>query len=104
MSGQGSDEFRYEDPIEDVAREIQLYGMTGPAMLFLESSRPYRALGSQAMLFFDPAMRTIFGSGSGAVYRRLSPKAGNERRLETPEENDDEPGSGPPPLTRSAGP
>ena len=40
MSGSGADEIRYEDPVEDVAREIQLYGMTGPAMMFLEASRP----------------------------------------------------------------
>jgi hypothetical protein len=92
MSGQGADEIRYEDPIEDVAREIQLYGMTGPAMLFLESSRPYRALGSQAMLFFDPALRTIFGSGSDAMYRVLSDESGIERLIERLEEIDDEPG------------
>lgn len=92
MSGQGSNEFRYEDPIEDVAREIQLYGMTGPAMLFLESSRPYRALGSQAMLFFDPALRTIFGSGSDAMYRVLSDESDIERLIERLEEIDDEPG------------
>jgi hypothetical protein len=92
MSGQGAEEIRYEDPIEDVAREIQLYGMTGPAMLFLESSRPYRALGSQAMLFFDPALRTIFGSGSDAMYRVLSDESGIERLLERLEELDDEPG------------
>jgi hypothetical protein len=92
MSGQGAEEIRYEDPVEDVAREIQLYGMTGPAMLFLESSRPYRALGSQAMLFFDPALRTIFGSGSDAMYRVLSDESGIERLLERLEELDDEPG------------
>ena len=92
MSGQGAEEIRYEDPIEDVAREIQLYGMTGPAMLFLESSRPYRALGSQAMLFFDPALRTIFGSGSDAMYRVLSDESGIERLIERLEEIADEPG------------
>jgi hypothetical protein len=92
MSGQGAEEIRYEDPVEDIAREIQLYGMTGPAMLFLESSRPYRALGSQAMLFFDPALRTIFGSGSDAMYRVLSDESGIERLLERLEELDDEPG------------
>ena len=57
-------EFEREDPVEYVAREIQLYGMTGPAMMFLEASRPYRALGSQAMLFFDPELHGFFGSGS----------------------------------------
>lgn len=92
MSGQGAEEIRYEDPIEDVAREIQLYGMTGPAMLFLEGCRPYRALGSQAMLFFDPVLRTIFGSGSDSMYRVLSDEAGIERLIERLEEIDEEPG------------
>jgi hypothetical protein len=92
MSGSGADEIRYEDPVEDVAREIQLYGMTGPAMMFLEASRPYRSLGSQAMLFFDPVLRTIFGSGSDAMYRVLSDESGIDRLIERLEEIDDEPG------------
>ncbi len=92
MSGQGAEEIRYEDPIEDVAREIQLYGMTGPAMMFLEASRPYRALGSQAMLFFDPVLRTIFGRGSDSMYRILSDESGIDRLIERLEEIDEEPG------------
>lgn len=92
MSGQGADEIRYEDPVEDIAREIQLYGMTGPAMMFLEASRPYRSLGSQAMLFFDPVLRTIFGSGSDAMYRVLSDESGIDRLMERLEEIDEESG------------
>lgn len=92
MSGQGAGEIRYEDPVEDVAREIQLYGMTGPAMMFLEASRPYRALGSQAMLFFDPVLGTIFGSGSDAMYQVLSDESGIDRLIERLEEIDDEVG------------
>ena len=92
MSGQGAEEIRYEDPIEDVAREIQLYGMTGPAMMFLEASRPYRALGSQAMLFFDPVLRTIVGRGSDSMYRILSDESGIDRLIERLEEIDEEPG------------
>ena len=89
MSGQ---EIRFEDPVEYVAREIQLYGMTGPAMMFLEASRPYRALGSQAMLFFDPTLKTIFGSGSDAMQRVLADEGGIERLIERLEEIDEEPG------------
>lgn len=92
MSGQGAGEFRYEDPIEDVAREIQLYGMTGPAMMFLEASRPYRVLGGQAMLFFDPSLRTIFGRGSDAMYRVLADESGIDRLIERLEEIDEEQG------------
>lgn len=90
MSGQGADEIRYEDPVEDVAREIQLYGVSGPAMMFLEASRPYRALGSQAMLFFDPVLRSIFGSGSDSMYRVLADESGIDRLIERLEEIDEE--------------
>ena len=85
-------ELNFEDPVESLAREIQLYGMTGPAMMFLEASRPYRALGSQAMLFFDPVLRTIFGSGSDAMQRVLADEGGIERLIERLEEMDEEPG------------
>jgi hypothetical protein len=93
MSEFGSvSELSFEDPVESLAREIQLYGMTGPAMMFLEASRPYRALGSQAMLFFDPVLRTIFGSGSDAMQRVLADEGGIERLIERLEEIDEEPG------------
>ena len=85
-------EIRYEDPVEYVAREIQLYGMTVSAMMFLEASRPYRALGSQAMLFFDPTLKTIFGSGSDAMQRVLAEEGGIERLMDRLEEIDEEPG------------
>jgi hypothetical protein len=91
MSGPGP-EVGFDDAVEHVAREIQLYGMTGPAMMFLEASRPYRALGSQAMLFFDPVLRTIFGGGSSAMQRVLSDEGGIERLIERLEEIDEEPG------------
>ena len=44
------------------------------------------------MLFFDPVLRTIFGSGSDAMYRVLSDEAGIERLIERLEEIDEEPG------------
>ena len=93
MSGPGAPEvLTFDDPVEWVAREIQLYGMTGPAMMFLEASRPYRALGSQAMLFFDPVLRAIFGGGSLAMQRVLADESGIERLIERLEEIDEEPG------------
>lgn len=85
-------EIRYDDPVEYVAREIQLYGISVSAMMFLDASRPYRALGSQAMLFFDPVLRTIFGSGSDAMQRILAEDGGIERLIERLEEIDEEPG------------
>jgi hypothetical protein len=81
-----------EDPVEYVAREIQLRGMTGPAVMFLEASRPYCALGSQAMLFFDPVLRGLFGGESLAMQRVLADEAGIERLIERLEEIDEEQG------------
>jgi hypothetical protein len=93
MSEYGSaSELTFEDPVESLAREIQLYGVTGPAVMFLEASRPYRALGSQAMVFFDPVLRTIFGSGSNEMQRVLADEGGIERLIERLEEIDEEPG------------
>ena len=51
-----------------------------------------RALGSQAMLFFDPTLKTIFGSGSDAMKSVLAEEGGIERLMERLEEIDEEPG------------
>jgi hypothetical protein len=79
-----------EELVESVAREIQLRGLTGPAMMFLEASRPYRPLGSQAMLFFDPVLRGVFGGDLDGVQHLLADDEGIERLLERLEELDGE--------------
>ena len=76
--------------VEFCAREIHLRGLAGPAMLFLEASRPYRPLGSQAMLFFDPVLRELFGGDLEEVQRVLADDAGIEQLIERLEELDDE--------------
>ncbi len=79
-----------EEIVEAVAREIQLRGLTGPAMMFLEASRPYRPLGSQAMLFFDPVLRGVFGGDVADVQRVLADDSSIDRLMERLEEIDDE--------------
>lgn len=79
-----------EETVEAVAREIQVRGLTGPAMMFLEASRPYRPLGGQAMLFFDPVLRGLFGGELAEVRRVLADDAGIERLIERLEELDEE--------------
>ena len=64
-----------DELVEQVAREIQLLGLTGPAVQFLEASRPYRALGANAMLFFDPVLRGVFG---GDMARSEERRVGKE--------------------------
>lgn len=79
-----------DETVEYVAREIQVRGLTGPAVMFLEASRPYRPLGSQAMLFFDPVLRNLFGGDLAEVQRVLADDAGIERLIERLEEIDEE--------------
>jgi hypothetical protein len=71
-----------EELVEFVAREIQLRGLTTPAVLFLESSRAYGPLGSQAMLFFDPVLRSLFGGDLAEAQRVLADDAGIDERTD----------------------
>jgi hypothetical protein len=81
-----------EELVEFVAREIQVRGLAGPAVMFLEASRPYRPLGSQAMLFFDPVLRGLFTGDLAELQRVLADDTGIERLIERLEEMDEEPG------------
>ncbi len=79
-----------DELVEQVAREIQLRGLTAPAVLFLEASRPYRPLGSNAMLFFDPVLRSLFGGELMSASAILADDAGIEQLIERLEELDEE--------------
>jgi hypothetical protein len=81
-----------DELVEEVAREIQLRGLTAPAVLFLEASRPYRPLGADAMLFFDPVLRSLFGGGSNPASEILADDTGIEQLIARLEELDDEDG------------
>jgi hypothetical protein len=79
-----------DELVEEVAREIHLRGLTGPAVHFLEASRPYRPLGANAMLFFDPVLHGLFGGESASASEILADDAGIEQLIERLEELDDE--------------
>jgi hypothetical protein len=79
-----------DELVEYVAREIQVRGLTAPAVMFLQASRPYRPLGSQAMLFFDPVLRGLFGGDLEEVQRVLTDDDGIERLIERLEELDEQ--------------
>ncbi|HVL54163.1 MAG TPA: hypothetical protein VM344_07855 [Vitreimonas sp.] len=85
-----SDEQR-DELVEEVAREIQLRGMTGPAVHFLQASRPYRPLGAHAMLFFDPVLRNMFGGEMEGASAILADDAGIELLIARLEEIDEDP-------------
>ncbi len=79
-----------EELVEQVAREIQLRGLTGPAVHFLQASRPYRPLGANAMLFFDPVLNGLFGGGYEGASEILADDAGIEQLIARLEEIDEE--------------
>jgi hypothetical protein len=85
-------EERREELVELVAREIQIRGVTGLAVHFLQASRPYRPLGANAMLFFDPVLRGLFGGDSQPASELLADELGIEELLSRLEELDEEPG------------
>jgi hypothetical protein len=78
-----------DDLVDAIAREVQLRGLATPMVLFLEASRPYRPLGGQAMLFFDPALHGILTGGIAGVDRVLADESGIERLIERLEELDE---------------
>lgn len=86
----GPSEEQRDELVEQVAREIELLGMSGPAVHFLEASRPYRALGANAMLFFDPLLRGVFGGELASASEILADDAGIEQLIARLEEQGDE--------------
>ncbi len=46
--------------LEKLARKVVDRGMTVPAILFLESVKPLNYIGSQAMVFFEPMVQSVF--------------------------------------------
>jgi hypothetical protein len=80
---------RREALVETVAREIRLRGLTGPAVHFLEASRPYRPLGAPAMLFFDPVLRELFGGQLPSASELLRDDLGIEALIDRLDEMDE---------------
>ncbi len=81
-----------EDLVEQVAREIQVRGLTASAMHFLHASRPYRPLGANAMLFFDPVLRALFGGEVAGASAILADDEGIEQLIDRLAELDEESG------------
>lgn len=80
------------DDVENVAREIQMRGVTVPAVLFLEANRGAGSLDGLGMLFFDPVLRGIFGGEDSGARNLLADDDGIERLIDRLEELDAEAG------------
>lgn len=76
--------------IETVAREITMRGVTVPAVLFLEANRGAGSLDGLGMLFFDPAVRRIFGGGIPGASSLLADDDGIDSLIDRLEELDAE--------------
>ena len=78
------------DDVEVVAREITMRGAVVPAVLFLEANRGAGTLDALGMLFFDPAIRSIFGGGDPGASSLLADDESIERLIDRLEELDAE--------------
>jgi hypothetical protein len=76
--------------VEEVAREILLHGMTGPAVLFLQASMPDGMVPGSAMLFFDPVLRRLFGDANTPAAAILADELGIEQLIDRLEELDED--------------
>ena len=63
-------------------------GVTVPAVLFLEANRGAGSLDGLGMLFFDPAVRRIFGGGIPGASSLLADDDGIDRLIDRLEELD----------------
>lgn len=85
-------ESQRDELVEEVAREIQLRGLTTSAVHFLQASRPYRPLGSPAMLFFDPVLHGLFGGDVPGASALLADEDGIEQLIDRLEDLSEETG------------
>jgi len=81
---------RRAELVEEVAREILLHGMTGPAVLFLQASMPDGMLAGSAMTFFDPVLRRLFGGDNEPARAILADELGIEQLIDRLEELDED--------------
>ena len=86
---------RYDEPLTEeerrlldkIAVEVVRRRMQVPAIFILESAKPLNYLGSQAMAFFEPVVRTLsLSSDYGQVRRILERRQSIECLLEKIEE------------------
>jgi hypothetical protein len=70
---------RQDEIFDRIAGRVVELGMTVPAILFLESSKPLSFIGSQLLLFMDPFVRIFLNSGD---YAEFAEAIGNRDKFE----------------------
>lgn len=67
--------------INRLAQKISSWGLTAPALLFLEANKPFSFIGSQALLFFQPLLGFLLGDEIIGGYAQLFEDQANVERL-----------------------
>ena len=67
--------------LEKIAARVVRWQMTIPAILFLESVKPLNYLGSQALVFFEPIVQSLFNVKEYDTFRIMMERRENVERL-----------------------
>jgi hypothetical protein len=67
--------------IDRLAQKVSRWGLTAPAILFLEANKPFSFIGSQALLFFQPLLGFLLGDEVIGGYAQLFEDQANVERL-----------------------
>jgi hypothetical protein len=60
--------------LEKLAKKVVEWQMTTPAIIFLESVKPMNYIGSQALVFFEPIVQSIFNFKDYDTFRQALEK------------------------------
>jgi len=77
---------REEELINKAAETIVKYGMSTPAILFLEAAKPLSVIGSALIMQFTGAFKWIFGSGYDEFIPVIEKRENLERIIKRIEE------------------
>ncbi|MFB0535804.1 MAG: hypothetical protein ACETWR_12580 [Anaerolineae bacterium] len=67
--------------IERLAQKVSRWGLTAPAILFLEANKPFSFIMSQALLFFQPLLGFLLGDEVIGGYAQLFEDQASVERL-----------------------
>ncbi len=70
-----------QELMDRIAKRIVKWGMTVPAIMFLESVKPLNYIGSQVMVFFEPFVGAIFDLKDYSLFQQMMEKRHNVENL-----------------------
>jgi hypothetical protein len=70
-----------EDLLDRLARKIVDRGLSAPAVIFLESTKPLNFVGCQALNFLEPLVQSVFGIKSYTEFTQLMENRSNIEKL-----------------------